>query len=96
MAKLIRFWVEFEKPDEDVIKNIVRKGVGRGCGVTAFTKEDAINIMKETVFRNEDLPKILKLIENVDVNTLDQGHVIPNMGVVSIRGIWHPKGHSFL
>ncbi|EAZ97904.1 hypothetical protein MELB17_13567 [Marinobacter sp. ELB17] len=30
-------------------------------------------------------------IENIDVQTLDRDHVIPNMGVCTERGIWFPN-----
>jgi len=33
-------------------------------------------------------------IEDVDIRTLDQGHVIPNMLPPSWRGIWFPLGYS--
>jgi hypothetical protein len=31
-----------------------------------------------------------KVIEDIDIRLLDQGHVIPNMGVVTFKGIWYP------
>jgi hypothetical protein len=31
-----------------------------------------------------------EVIEDIDVRILDQGHVIPNMGVVTFKGIWYP------
>ena len=31
-----------------------------------------------------------QIVANVDVRSLDQGHVIPNMGPCSNRGIWYP------
>jgi len=32
----------------------------------------------------------------VDVSTLDHGHVLPNMEVVLLRGVWFPKGYASL
>jgi len=33
----------------------------------------------------------LKVVEDVDVRTLDQGHVVPNMGAVNFPGVWFPR-----
>lgn len=33
----------------------------------------------------------LGVVPDVDVRTLDEGHVIPNMGPPAIRGVWYPK-----
>jgi hypothetical protein len=32
--------------------------------------------------------------QDVDVQSLDQGHVIPNMHPPNWRGIWYPKGYG--
>ena len=88
--KLRRYWIEFDPTDRDRLPI----GVAIGCGVTAFAFEDAIGLIKERVFGHEDLPKIDQIIEDVDVSTLDQGHVIPNMLPPVYRGIWYPGGYQ--
>lgn len=80
-----RFWFRFEPLGEPSALN-------RGCGVTAHTLDDALLLLRERVFTGRQLPRIAETIEDVDIRTLDQGHVIPNMGVVSIRGVWFPLG----
>lgn len=32
----------------------------------------------------------IEVIENIDIRLLDQGHVIPNMGMVTFEGVWFP------
>jgi hypothetical protein len=32
--------------------------------------------------------------ENLDIRTLDQGHVIPNMKDPTLRGVWFPLGYD--
>ncbi|WP_316364684.1 hypothetical protein [Candidatus Thiodiazotropha sp. CDECU1] len=91
MANLTRYWFEFEKPDKDEVWRLAKAGVGRGCGVTAFTEDDALNILKSELFNEGDVPAVKKVTPDIDVNTLDKGHVIPNMGVVSMRGVWYPR-----
>ncbi len=59
-----------------------------GIGVTAYSLDDAELLIKEANLQiNYD---ILEVIENVDIQTLDQGHVIPNMRPPNFRGIWFP------
>ncbi|MBO9636334.1 MAG: hypothetical protein J7578_24745 [Chitinophagaceae bacterium] len=81
-----RYWFDF------AIENIsgYPPGIGLGCGVTAYNYDDAIQILKEKLFKSIPIPAIIKCIENVDVNELDQGHVIPNMKSPRERGIWFP------
>ena len=51
-----------------------------GFGVTAWSVEDAIQLIKAHGF---DIPESLDLLqvqENVTIADLDQNHVVPNMG----------------
>jgi hypothetical protein len=65
-------------------------GVLIGCGVTAYTIEDAKFLMKQQLFKSE-IPDISRVVENVEISQLDQDHVVPNMGNVLKRGIWFPR-----
>jgi hypothetical protein len=82
---LCRFWFRIEPSDDDLF-------IGRalGCGVTAVDRQDAENLLRQEVFRDE-LPRVLEIIEDVDVRDLDQGHVIPQHGRPSTRGAWFPR-----
>ncbi len=86
MVKLVRFWFEFEK-NTDFLDSELKLG----CGVSAYTKDDAHNLLKKKIFVDQEIPKITNIIENVDVNKLDEGHVVRRMGIVSNRGVWFPK-----
>jgi hypothetical protein len=89
--KVRRYWFEFEKPEP------ARPAWPPfGCGVSAWTKDDAIAIMRQTVFAGRDMPRISHLIEDVDIRDLEQNHVVPNMGIVSERGVWYPRGFETL
>lgn len=81
---MIRYWFEFQGDDLPI-------GLLFGCGVTAHTGEDAISIIKDTYFPGGPLPRIKRVVADVDVSTLDQNHVVPNMGSVVWRGIWWPR-----
>ncbi len=86
----IRFWIEFELENN-------RKyppGIGYGCGVSATNYQDAIEIIKNKMFINTEMPKIKRHVPNVDIRELDQGHVMPNMKSPNHRGIWFPIGYD--
>lgn len=85
-----RYWFEF---DIDTPFNYP-PGISHGCGVTAFDINDALKIMDEKIFFKIQRPSIKKLIEDVDVQTLDKGHVVPNMKLPLHRGIWFPLGYD--
>jgi hypothetical protein len=82
---LRRYWFKFEPLGKPSSLNL-------GCGVTAYSLDDAVALLRERVFMDQPLPRIAQTIEDVDVRTLDQGRVIPNMGVVTRRGVWFPVG----
>ena len=60
-----------------------------GCGVTAYSWEDALDLV-QAAYPAISSEEVVKVIENVDIQTLDQKHVVPNMGVPVERGIWYP------
>ena len=87
---LRRFWIEFATSARPTLP----MGTRRGIGVTAFSRDDALALVRTVVFGDNDLPPLDSIIEDVDVSTLDPGHVLPNMGTVLRRGIWFPLGHG--
>ena len=87
---LIRYWFEFQIPSAFGYP----PGIGHGCGVTAYSLEDAYNLLDERVFYEIKRPPFKKVVENVDIQTLDQNHVIPNMKLHFPRGIWFPLGYD--
>jgi len=86
--KLVRFWFEFNLTDNYSF-------LGLGCGVSAWNYDDAINILNEKIFINNPSPSIKNVIEDIDVSTLDQGHVLPNMLPPNNRGVWYPMGYDY-
>lgn len=78
---LRRFWFKIEG---DATSRL-------GYGVTAWTEEDAVNILQSRVFDSRPLPDY-SVIADVDVSKLDTGHIRPNMESPTWRGIWFPIG----
>ena len=78
---LTRYWIEFDVEHS------------HGYGVTAFTSDDALGLLRERVFSDE-LPPVARLVEDIDVSSLDAGHVLPNMSPPNRRGVWFPQGFA--
>lgn len=87
---MIRYWIEFNFENYMPMPS----GAKMGCGVTAFSYEDALHIINTKLFNNKPIAPIKHLIENVDISTLDAAHILPNMGLPNIRGIWFPLGYD--
>jgi hypothetical protein len=82
---LHRYWFEFRGSRE-----ALPPGGWLGCGVTAVDTADAEQLLVQGRFRGAPLPPIARVIEDVDVSELDAGHVLPNMGDPTQRGVWFP------
>jgi hypothetical protein len=82
-AKLRRFWFKFED----------HWASPRGYGVTAWTRDDAVEILRSQIFEGGEIPRA-SVTEDVDVSELDAGQVLPNMEAPNWRGIWFPRGFA--
>jgi len=61
-----------------------------GYGVTAYSEDDARNLIENIAGPVSLDDELVRIIVDVDVRDLDQGHVIPNMGPPNLRGVWFP------
>jgi hypothetical protein len=89
---LHRYWFRWKahgNPGTDPV--LSRVGADLGCGVTAVDAEDARNLISAIALDGSALPDIADVVEDVDVRTLDEGHVLPNMGDPTVRGVWYPR-----
>ncbi len=81
---LHRYWFRWAH-DADT-----RVGGALGCGVSAVDLEDAKWLIDD-VLDGDPLPPVAEVVEDVDVRTLDAGHVLSNMGDPTTRGVWFPQ-----
>jgi len=86
---LRRFWFEFEF----AVGASAPLGTRLGCGVTAQDVDEARQLVFERVFKGLAKPRIARVLEDVDVSSLDASHVLPNMGNALVRGVWFPLGY---
>lgn len=84
-----RYWLEFALDPTHVTDR--EAFLLKGCGVTAHSRDDCLHLVMRVVLRGDRLPEVRDVIENVDVSTLDKNHVLPNMGLVTERGVWFPN-----
>jgi hypothetical protein len=82
---LHRYWIRLK---------IKAGGPPREFGVTAYSETDALEILRYVAFSASALPEVIEVATDVDVRSLDQGHVIPNMNPPNWRGTWYPKGYD--
>ena len=80
---LKRFWFVFKPSAESSVLEM-------GCGVTAYDRADAEKLLEEQAFPFYGARSIDKVVEDVDVSTLDDKHIRPNMGNPAARGVWFP------
>ena len=86
---LKRYWFEFDFSDD----GLTRFGylTPTGCGITAYDYANALRIMRVFILRGNSLPRFSRIIENVDVSTIEDMNVVPNLGVPVWRGVWYPS-----
>ena len=58
--------------------------------MTAYSEDDARHLIENAVGTSPSNEELIRIIVDVDVRELDQGHVIPNMGRRNVRGVWYP------
>jgi hypothetical protein len=83
---LHRYWFRWDGDPHDL-----PAGATLGYGVSAVDRADAETLLSAALLSGGALPDGSEVIEDVDVRTLDQGHVLPNMGDPSVRGVWYPR-----
>jgi hypothetical protein len=86
---LIRYWFEFDYPKPRIGHGVYIPACGC-CGITAFDYQDALKIMRRFMLRDNETPIFKRVIENVNVSTIEDKRVIPNLGVPVWRGVWFP------
>lgn len=89
MKLLKRYWIKLKRQEGVQFP----PGTVIGCGVSARDYQDAILLLDKKIFKGNRVLEIEEYIENVDISILDKGHVIPNMGDPTVRGIWFPLGY---
>jgi hypothetical protein len=65
-----------------------------GIGVTAESRGEAEALAKQAAERLHWALDLSSVVEDVDIQALDQTHVVPNIDPPNFRGVWFPRQHS--
>ena len=87
-SHLTRYWIESDVTLDDGHP----PGALLGCGVTASSEREALDLVRHHVWGGSDLPPLRSVSEDVDVSELDAEHVLLNMAAPDRRGVWFPRG----
>ena len=68
-----------------------RTAEGLGIGVTARSRAEAEELARTAAERLNLNFEVLEVVADIDIRTLDQDHVVPNMGPPSVHGVWFPR-----
>ena len=71
-----------------------RTSKGLGYGVTAFSEEDAEQLLQGFGYPR-DGEAVMGVVVGIVQTQLDQNHVVLNAGPIVVRGVWYPN-HSFI
>lgn len=82
--KLKKFLIELDRSDSEI----------HVIGVTAWTKDDAPNLIQENLPKTNRFPNMKNIKEITSLDDLNQEHILPNMEEFVTRGIWFPRGYS--
>jgi hypothetical protein len=80
---LTRYWFEFVRDGQ-------QSALALGCGLTGHNLEDAKILLRQEVFPCYGERVIRRVIEGVEIASLDQDRVRPHLGNPAVRGIWFP------
>jgi plastocyanin len=87
-----RYWFEFDV-DSSAATSGIRERLARGCGVTGRDEDDCLDLIKRNVVADNELPKVRRVIRDVDLSTLST--MIRNtMDGSRARGVWYPTSRS--
>lgn len=96
MGILRRYWIEFDLPSRQprvqgivTIDDTPEAYVRGGCGVTGYDLKDCLGLVRDVVFKGDDLPSVKSVTEDVDVSSLE-GRLLSRPGVPVWRGVWYP------
>ncbi|SFI06415.1 hypothetical protein [Albimonas pacifica] len=81
-----RYWIEFERGAGARMFGLAR------FGVTAEDPAAALDLIASRVFHGRALPPVSRMVEDVDVSTLDPEDVQEMMGDPQRPGLWFPLG----
>ncbi len=90
--QLRSYWISWKRDQDRPHGIYIGKAQGLGFGITAFSHEDAVKLLEENGYSSE-VERMDEMIwrEVLDLEQIDQNHVLPNAGPMYFRGVWYPR-----
>ena len=76
---LTSYWIVTARPHDPL-----------GYGVTAYSLDDAFQIIRDFGYELPEDPAMLRITEGVRVGDLQRDYVRTHMGPIVVRGLWYP------
>ena len=88
---LTRYWFEFVRGGQATAPSL-------GCGITAYNLDDARRMLRQEIFPLYGDRTVARVIEGVEVASLDETGVRRRLGNPAVRGVWFPvtPAHGWL
>ena len=64
--------------------------LGGGFGVTAFSEDDALRLIREAGYELPQDRNSLQITSGIRPEEVDAKHIAPNSGPALVRGVWYP------
>lgn len=87
-----RYWFEFDV-DSSAGTNGLRARLAHGCGVTGRDEDDCLELIKREVVAGNELPKVRRVIRDIDLSTLS-AMIRRTMDGPQARGVWYPTSRA--
>jgi plastocyanin len=87
-----RYWFEFDV-DSSAATSGLRARLASGCGVTGRSEDDCLELIKRNVIAGNELPKVRRVIRDIDVSTLS-AMIRGTMDRPRPRGVWYPRSRG--
>jgi plastocyanin len=87
-----RYWFEFDVESSAATSGL-RARLAHGCGVTGRDEVDCLDLIKRNVVAGNELPKVRRVIRDVDLSTLS-AMIRRTMDGPRTRGVWYPTSRG--
>ncbi len=87
-----RYWFEFDVESSAGTSGL-RARLAHGCGVTGRDEDDCLELIRRDVIAGNELPKVRRVIRDVDLSTLS-AMIRRTMDGPRARGVWYPTSRA--
>ncbi len=90
-AALKKYWIRVETSAHDTNSWIS----ALGYGITAFSREDAIDMLRTEAFEGQPMPEVVEVVEDVDEEEIQKRYGMAKLEAFLWPGIWYPTWYKY-